>query len=349
MTDQKCHVGWTCSMVPEELIFAAGLEPVRVIGVPDQRGYSSEYFPSNFCSLVKGYLDMILSHQGGKLDGLILTPACNATEFLFDALKHEGAVDYLYMLDAPRKRDQEGVRFFAEQLRRWAGSLETVFGVKITRESLLEAILLMNEIRENLNVLKQARVQGLLSGQRFFSLITRIATSNKREALDAINQAKAFIGEQAGVDPPKKKIFLTGTPLLNPGLIECIEKAGGVVFQDDLCTSDTYLGRTVSTQGDLFVNLADSYLQGRICSRMDCKLERINQMKAWVEQYQPDGVIYNLSKFRVTDCYDSIALKEDLFDEKYPPLLVIENENLGPMDLAVTTRVEAFMELLQER
>lgn len=348
MTVEKRHVGWTCSMVPEELIFAAGLEPVRVIGIPEKRGYSSEYFPTNFCSIVKAYLDILLDNQGAKLSGLIFTPACNATEFLFDAVKHEGAFDYVYMLDAPRKRDQEGVHFFAEQLRRLARSLEDYFSVRITRESLLETIVLFNSIRENMNVVKQARLQGLISGRQFFDLVIMTATGNKQQALEAITRVKESVAGKTNNNKGKKKLLVIGSPLLSAGLIDCIESAGGVVFLDDLCTSHTYLGHPVGTEGDLFINLAHSYLQGRICSRMDCKLDRINQVKELLDKHSPDGVIYNLSKFRVTDCYDSIALKEEVFDEKCPPLMVLDNE-IGQTNLSVKTRIEAFMELLQER
>jgi benzoyl-CoA reductase subunit C len=349
MRKAKPKVGWACSMVPEELIFAAGLEPVRIIGVPAKSGFSADYFPANFCSLVKSYLDIILDQQGAKWDGLIITPACNATEFLFDAVKQEGVVDFLYMLDAPRKRDQAGVEFFAGQLRRLADYLADAFGTRITRESLLESVILFNSIRENLQVVKRARLQGLVSGQQFFNLAALTATGDKRRALQAIIEVGESVAGGRGDYHGKKRILLTGTPLLNAGLIDCVESAGGLVCGDDLCTSQTYLGHPVDTEGDLFINLARSYLQGRICSRMESKRDRIDQVRELLEWYHPDGVIYNLSKFRVADCYDSIALKEELFAEEVPPFLVIENENGGPMDLAATTRIETFMELLQQR
>jgi benzoyl-CoA reductase subunit C len=349
MTLEKYHVGFTCSMVPEELIFAAGLEPIRIFKIPKNKCYySSNYFPSNFCSLVKGYLDILMDNrenQEDKLDGLILTPSCNATEFLFDTVKHEGVVDYLYMLDVPRKRDKEGVRFFAKQLSQLSSFLEDAFDTQISKESLLDTITLFNSIRENLNIIKKARLQGIISGRDFFSMIVMVATQNKKKALEKIIKVRESIKEKS-IDFKKKKILVIGTPLLNLGLIDCIESAGGAVFLDDFCTSHTYLGNSVSTEGDLFLNMSSSYLQGRICTRMDCKLDRINKVKEMLDKFNPDGVIYNLSKFRVTDCYDSIALKEELFYENHPPFMVLENDNDDHMNLASTTRIEAFLELL---
>jgi benzoyl-CoA reductase subunit C len=348
MPIEKHRVGWTCSMVPEEVIFAAGLDPVRILKISERESHSSKIFPSNFCSLVKGYLDVLLDEQGEKLDGLIFTPSCNATEFLFDAVKDSGVVDYLYMLDAPRRRDNDGIHFFAEQLRLLASSLEDNFDSRVTRESLLNAIIFFNSIRENINIIRQARLQGHIFGRDFFSLVKAIATGNKKQALEEINAAREAIAGKTDTCG-KKKILLIGTPLMDSKLIECIENAGGAVFLDDLCTSNTYMSCPVSTEGDLFFNLAYSYLQSRICTRMDCKLDRINQVKEVLDKYKPDGVIYNLSRFRVTDCYDSIALKEELFDEKRPPFLVIENENTGQVNLTTITKIEAFMELLQEK
>jgi benzoyl-CoA reductase/2-hydroxyglutaryl-CoA dehydratase subunit BcrC/BadD/HgdB len=336
-------------MVPEELIFAAGLNSRRIINISDKRGQSSQYLPTNFCSLVRGYMDSLLDNQDAEMGGLIITPACNATEFLYDAVKHAGIVDYLYMLDVPRRRDIEGIRFFADQLYQLACSLEEHFGVRVTRDSLLEAIVLFNSIRENLDILKQARMNGLISGLEFFNLAKMTATDDKQRVLDILKMVNETAVERVSYNSDRKKIMIIGSPLLSGDLIDCVESDGGLVFLDDLCTSSTYLGATVTTEGDLFENLASSYVQSRLCSRMETTSNRINQVKGLLEKSNPDGVIYNLSKFRVTDCYDSVMLKEELFNENGLPFTVIENENIGEIDQGVKTRIAAFMELLHER
>lgn len=349
MTASKCHIGWMCSMVPEELIFAAGLNASRITPIADETGQHSQYLPANFCSLVRGYMDRLLDNRGNNTAGLIFTPACNATEFLYDAVKHAGVVEYLYMLDVPRRADAEGVRFFAGQLCQLACSLERQFGGRITRDSLLDAIVLFNSIRENLNALKQARICGWMSGLEFFDLARMTATYDKQSALGILEKVNASIRERSTYRSDRKKILMLGSPLLSGELIDCVERDGGLVFLDDLCTSNTYLGPSVKTEGDLFENLAFGYVRSRLCSRMSTTLKRIEQVKDLLEQYSPDGVIYNLSKFRVTDCYDSVMLKEELFNGSNPPFIVIENENARKLNQGTKTRIDAFMELLDER
>lgn len=349
MTVSKCHIGWMCSMVPEELIFAAGLSSRRIINITDKRGQCSQYLPTNFCALVRGYMDSLLDNQGAEVGGLIITPACNATEFLYDAVKHTGMVDFLHMLDVPRRRDIEGVSFFANQLYQLVCSLEEHFGVQITRESLLEAIILFNTIRGKLDSLRQARINGLISGLEFFNLAIMVATEDKRRALDILEKVNESVGGRVSRNSDRKKVIIIGSPLLSGDLIDYIESDGGLVFLDDLCTSNTYLGAMVATEGDLFENLASCYIQSRLCSRMETTLNRINQVKGLLEKYNPDGVIYNLSKFRVTDCYDSVMLKEELFNENSLPFIVIENENSSQINQGMKTRINAFMELLHER
>jgi len=346
MTSGKGCVGWNCSMVPEEIIYAAGLMPKRVLQIQLDDGRSSEYMPANFSTLAKGCLDYILVDKH-ELHGIILTPSCTSSEFVFDAVNNKNDIDFSYMLDVPRIRTDEAVAFFSTQLRQLANSLEEHFNVQISQDKLRCAIELFNSIRVQLDILKQYLIKGKITGSTFFNLAVMTASIDKQDALSKLDGITASLIHQEEVLYNEKKILLLGSPLQSNDLILEIEKQSGQIYHDDTCSAGTYLGAWVSTEGDLFYNLASAYLNSRLCSRMETKMDRINHVSSLIDKYNPDGVIYNLAKFRIPDCYDSVMLKEELFNNRIsPPFMVIENDNRGEINVAIQTKIETFMELL---
>jgi benzoyl-CoA reductase/2-hydroxyglutaryl-CoA dehydratase subunit BcrC/BadD/HgdB len=333
-------------MVPEEIIYAAGLMPKRAPQIRLDGGRSSEFMAANFSALAKGCLDNLIDGKHG-LQGMVLTPSCTSSEFVFDAVNNEKLVDFLFMLDVPRKRNAESVSFLSAQLRRLAASLERCFNTQISYDQLRDAIELFNSIRAQLDLLKDCLYKGEISGSTFYDLAIMTASVDKREALNKLQEVTASLKLQAGIHAGGKKILLLGSPLQSRALILEIEKRSGRIVLDDTCAAGTYMGYPVSAEGDLFDNLAYAYLNSRLCSRMESKTDRINHVSALLDSCDFDGVIYNLAKFRVCDCYDSVMLKEELFGERTSPhFMVVENDNRSELNAATQTKIETFMELI---
>ena len=346
MASNKCNIGWNCSMVPEEIIYAAGLIPKRILQVQLDNAYSSEFMPVNFSTFAKGCLDNIIDGRH-DLQGIILTPGCTSSEFIFDAINDKKSVDFLYMLDVPRKRNGEALIFFSEQLRRLADSIEQYFNVQISHERLRKTINLFNSIRTQLGRLKQLLHDGNISGSTFFDVAVMAATTDKQEALNKLKASVASAECQDRIADVKKRILLLGSPLQSQEMLLEIERHSGRIVFDDTCIAGTYMGSSVKTEGDLFDNLAYAYLNSRLCSRMETKMDRINYISNLLNSCDADGVIYNLAKFRICDCYESVMLNEELFSKRtYPHFIVIENENRGKPDAVTLTKIETFMQIL---
>ncbi len=346
--DKIKHLCWTCALVPEELIFAAGVQSKRLYYKSEPKAEPSEYtLPVNFCSLVRTYFEALTIYRDSNMEGAILTTACSATYFLYDALKHCGNMNFIYMLDVPRKQDPAGIDFFARQLADLAKTLGKHFHVTIDRDKLFQAIEHFNRIRDFLAIFHEARVSHRLSGQDYFKIVHLISISDKVIVLKQLEKIKKDILHADFADEKtKKKILLLGSPLLSIDLVAFLESFQVTVDIDDLCTGAGYLGSHVETEGDLYFNLAAAYLKSRLCSRMERNDTRIRQVKEMLANFQPDGVIYNLSKFRVTDSYESVMLKEEFFNEIATPYLVLANDHPFEMNLSMKSRLETFIQVL---
>lgn len=80
---QKRKIGWFCSYVPEEIIIAAGLEPVRLKGEVGKVKESDSYIFSNVCAYVKNILDSGLRNKLKNVEGIMFTNSCDRMRRLY--------------------------------------------------------------------------------------------------------------------------------------------------------------------------------------------------------------------------------------------------------------------------
>jgi len=333
-------------MIPEEILYAASIVSVRIVHKREDKSEYSRYLPTNFSALAKIHLDYVLTN-GNKIDGVIVTPSCTAAEFVFDAIGQQNKPAFNFMLDLPRKIEASAEDYYASELERLARSIEKCFEVVITEEKLTKAIDHFNQIRKIILKLKQYQKDGLISGQRYFDLMNMIGSTKKDMVMKNLNDEIAEIGRSDLVMRGIKKILCLGSPPQSACLLCALESVGLHVILDDYCTSGAYLGKPVSTTGNIYKNLAHSYLGSHMCSRTNAKPERVQYIKKLISKYNPDGIVYNLSQFRIPDCYDLVMLKEEIMSlkEPLPFLAVIDNGN-DVLASAVQTSIDAFAEML---
>jgi len=121
---EKNRIGWICTYTPEELIYAAGFTPVRLLaGTENNEKEAEDLLPANICPFVRQILGNIKSNSYSNLTGIVVVQSCNAMMHLYNALK-ESFDGFVYLLDVPRKNDQEAISFFIEELDSFLTYLE---------------------------------------------------------------------------------------------------------------------------------------------------------------------------------------------------------------------------------
>ena len=98
MEDKK-KIGWFCSYVPEELIIAAGLEPMRLKGQVTKLKEVDAYVFSNICPYLKNILDSGLRRKLDHLDGIIFTNSCDGMRKLYDLWFQYIQTPFTFMLE----------------------------------------------------------------------------------------------------------------------------------------------------------------------------------------------------------------------------------------------------------
>jgi benzoyl-CoA reductase/2-hydroxyglutaryl-CoA dehydratase subunit BcrC/BadD/HgdB len=144
-------VGWLCDYVPEELIYSAGLLPVRVSGVLKEIPVddANAYLYTTTCSFVRTCFQLAYEKKYDFLDGFVAASNCDHARRLFDVWDRYIPTPYRYILSVPHTKLPQAQKFYERELIDFKKSLEDHFKVQISKEKLSESIQLYNRTRKS--------------------------------------------------------------------------------------------------------------------------------------------------------------------------------------------------------
>ncbi|MFO7952993.1 MAG: 2-hydroxyacyl-CoA dehydratase family protein [Bacillota bacterium] len=363
-------VGWFCTYTPEEIIYAAGLIPYRLLPHKEV-GHASveDALPPNICPYPRKILSNLRSGLYDDLQGIVVANSCNAMTHLYNVLKEESDF-FVYLLDVPRRQDQKACEYFAGELELLADFLGEK-GNPVNNYSLLQALKLYGEKKELIEKalalngeprLKEAFPLGLYSlaveatslppeefAGKYKDIIEDESTNSKAD-----NNVKKNNPGKNGAGPNSREALMLAGGLPPRGLIEMLTGYPGLNLYPENCAGMRYLQKPMpeiapgkeQSRTEIMEKIARSYLEKPPCPRVFNRNAREKYCRDLLEELQVDAVIYHDLMFCDMGHYDYLML-QDLLKEKDIPHLKVKSE-LGEEDLGqLKTRVEAFLEILE--
>ncbi|MDY6933008.1 MAG: 2-hydroxyacyl-CoA dehydratase family protein [Spirochaetota bacterium] len=345
----KPQIGWFCSYVPEELIIAAGLEPVRLQGQVETIKEADSYLFSNFCPYIKHILDTGLRGKFSNLEGIIFANSCDGMRRLYDLWTQYVETPFSYMLEIPKNRDGNGIEYLSDQLLDLKGRLEEVFAVNISNDKLDKAISIMNDHKETIMEIfeKQKEVPSPHKGSKLMALCLDETTGLKEEGTIKLRE---FIEQSINSSNPEDKltrILVLGNEGGKLTLFNLIEDAGASVVAFDTCYGLKHYSDLVEKDRDPIKSLARRYLLKPPCYRMPGFDTRTERLKKLCQDYSIDGIIYSYIKFCDYGQYEAPEI-ERFSKNSQLPLLELENDYIISDTGRIRTRVEAFVEMIRD-
>ncbi|MCP4576234.1 MAG: 2-hydroxyacyl-CoA dehydratase, partial [Deltaproteobacteria bacterium] len=232
-------VGCFCSYVPEEIITAAGLLPIRIRATGNVgTGLADRYLGDVNCSFARNCFNMALSGGYDFFDGLVWINSCDHVRRLYDNWKRKmDGPAFLHLLSLPKKTGEKQVNWYREEMEVFKEKLETHFGVEITEERLWDAIRLHNQKRRLQRALQQLRraQNPPITGAQMLAVMVAGTTM----PLEGYNQLLRELLDEArqweGIKDYRARLMIVGGILDDPPFIEAIESQGGLVVTDMLC------------------------------------------------------------------------------------------------------------------
>jgi benzoyl-CoA reductase subunit C len=293
--------------VPRELIHAAGMLPVGIVGGGDRleiiRG--DAYFQSYICHIPRSTIELALSGRLDALDGMLFPSICDVIRNLSGMWRLLFPDRYVRYVDVPQNFDPAvGGRFWRHELDILREDFARLTGRAIDDESLRQSIAVYNEQRRALRELYEARAREpwCFPAAELYQVI-------RAGNLLPPEEHSIFLREylrEARLDPERldqdrSRVIVVGMFCEQPpvGLLMTLERAGCWIVDDDLLLGLRWLTRDVPLEGDPLENLALAFLTAhmRTASMYEPEGKRGSWLVESARRLHADGVIFCAPSF----------------------------------------------------
>lgn len=346
--DGRIPIAYSCSYVPEALLMADRLFPVR-LHTPGIAGteMADNYLSSLVCSYTRSLLEFAMDERFDQIKGWVFVPACIHMQRLYDNLEYLQHPVFNHVLDVPRKVNEDTMEWMADELKILADKLAAHFGVDMSDESLRKAMHLWNDFSIAVKSIGDLRKKPNppLTGTEFHQMVMAALASPKDLILPMILDFKKELDGREGIKKYRARLMVVGGHLHDPEFIRIIESQGSLVVADRFCTGTIPGLMPMEINGsDPYKTLAEFTFARTLCPRMmeefDRRLEAIIDM---VKEYKVDGVVLEIIKFCDLWGVDAMPLVSAL-RERGIPVLKLEREYRLGGEGQLRTRVQAFIE-----
>jgi len=357
--DNKKVLGYYCTYIPDELLYAANLLPYRIRATGNTETSLADVYMVRFtCSFVRATFDMALRGIYDFLDGILICNSCDHSRRMFELfdLKVFGRENYpkptsQFYYSIPHVITNEGFEWYYTEIQELKTELEEKYNLEtITNQDLLETINIYNKNRELLREIHEMRV--IDAPKITGSEALQISMSNNSVPKEAANRELERIiislKESEGVKSNAKRIMLVGSEVDSTDFTGLIEDSGALIVSDFLCfgtrnfLDDVHLG----FEHDPLKSIVERVYYRMSCPRMmDDHERRLDFVKNEIKRAKVDGVILQ----RINNCdlhgCDNMLYVHELKDLEIP-VLNLDREFYQADTTRLQTRIEAFLEMI---
>ena len=254
-------LGYFDTYFPEELAYAAGMLPVRMMAEKEPDQISAKWIYSS-CYPVKALTNQILLGRYDYIDALVVTEGCNWMYNAFEVAmnnKPDLLTHYLFFpdhIDAPTSKDLlvSELKVFRRILGEWTGN-------EISDEALDQAIEVYNKNRRLLRKIYELRrmYRSVILGSEAMTVMLADQLMDKAEINVLLEEFVRNLEERTpGED--RIRLMLLGSETWSTDLEEMVESLGANIVVDDLDNGASYCWNEIIPLKDREMAVALRYL-----------------------------------------------------------------------------------------
>jgi len=343
-------IGYFCCNIPDEVMTAAGILPLRLRGTGSTGTELSDAFYSSInCSFPRHVFNMALNHEFDILDGLIVPNSCDHIRRIYDNWLRQLDIGFLEMFNLPRKVEEPQVQWYKDEVHLLVEKLEKQFGVEITEEKLKNAIKLHNENRRLLKQIYELRKvdNPPITGGQMIAVIVAGTAIPRDKYNEMLKELLEDLKGAEGIKDHRARLMVLGGILDDPEYMDILEDQGGLVVTDSICFGTRLFWTEVSEEGDPYEAIARYQIQQRpTCPRSyGDQPKRAQYLLDMIKEFKVDGVIGERLLFCDSWVVEHYMNDQDL-KEAGVPFLKLDREYILSGKGQLRTRVQAFLEML---
>ena len=295
--------------VPEELVLASGMFPVRIYADPEKSlEETDKYLEYSFEPVVRAQFEKIIDGTyGSQIDFLAISNSTDVIIRIFLYLRElkrvepEKPVPPITFIDwlftrhrLHQMRDEFVIDLFKKQLEEWSGK-------EITDEAVREAGAVLNENRRALREMAQLRhgSEVRIGGSEAMVIIGAGFFMDKKEHTELVGQVTEDAKSWPVLEGPR--VFYTGANHEDNALYDKIEAAGLVIVGEDTDWGDRSYDRDYNPELPVIRGVVDRYLFREFSAKKAFVSQRVEALDREVNAAGAQGVIF------YTNQYDEVA------------------------------------------
>ncbi len=343
-------IGYFCTYVPEEILYAANILPVRILGSHEPQDVSEPHIFAMFCPFCRDCLAQGLKGRFDYLDGIMIAQSCLHIRQAYTSWDLHIPVDFKYYLPHPMNvQSPHAVPYLTEELKLFKKSVEEWTGKEITDDDIKRGIEVMNKNRQLLQQVYELRKNPNppLTGLEAMIMVVSAQMTDKEEHNRELESLLQKLPSR-NVDNSGERLIIIGSEDDDTKFIEMVENLGARIVIDEHCTGTRYFDKEVEVNGDLLNAISERYIKRIPCPSKDWpERTRLDHIVQLAKDYNVQGAIIMITKFCDPHELDTPAIKESLEKDIGIPTIFLEFDVTVPIG-QFKTRVEAFLEILRE-
>jgi benzoyl-CoA reductase subunit C len=344
-------IGVQCSSIPEEIIHAAGLLPMRVRapGLVNTKNADAHLHRIN-CSYTRSVLEYLLLGELNFLDGFVATNTCDHHLRLANEVDDKGNFSFFHYFQMTHTLSQGAKEWLIQEMKNLLLHIEKTFNITVSEDDIRRTISTYNKTRRLMGRLNNLRKNDPppLTGSEYMQialtgmLIPRELFNEKLEGLLPELENRRIAGNHL------PRLLIIGGACDSFEFIDFIESKGANVVADAMCFGlRHYMGLIDESAKDPIEAIADRYL-----ARIPCPgvIDGFDQsyaiIKRIIDETDINGIVFARLKFCDHFAGAKKLLADQLRQDKSIPVIELEREYNTTKSGQLSTRIQAFLELL---
>lgn len=340
-------LGYFEPYMPEEVIYAAGILPVRLLSrhEPDDQTDRNIYAS---CACARDIVNQMALGHFDYVDGLNYAEACQWMRHAFISGQYFQSFSYTCDIFVPDYVDGHRSKdVMLSEVKTLKKSLEEWTGKVITNEALDHAIDVYNTNRRLMRQVYELRraENPVIPGSEAMDMVLASQIMDKEDHNRILRQMLQEITRRE-VRYPGPRLMLIGSPTSDSDIERLVEELGAVVVIDELCTGSSYFWNEVIPQDDRLLAISLRYLGKPHCALKDNNWRRRPQhIHQLYEDWNAQGVIIAKQIYCHPHGTDNPHMWTVLREKNYP-FHFLERDTTLPVR-ETKTRLEAFIDMVE--
>ncbi len=349
-------VGYLCTYTPVELLAASGVAHTRLLkcGEPEVVSRGELITKSVFCDFTKSVLGHFAEkdplHTG--LDQVVTFYTCDSMKATAEAVDNffKPSLGYVVPHDGSR---EAGRRFFRQEIINFRKDLAKLTCKEVSDDELTEQIQLYNRTRRLIRDISALRKRDNppLSGRDFLEITKAFYYLQPEEQIVLLEDVYLRLSSAPQTGPVPLRLMMSGGIVADNDrrILDLIEESiGARIVVEDHCSGLRPFYHDTDERIDPWQALANAYLDQAPCARQTPLHKLLDFSVQLATEYRVQGVIYTYLKF--CPCF-GMAKNSFIrrFQELDIPVLELGSDYSRGDTGQITTRLEAFLEVLNEK